>query len=58
MQTIFRKCIENKLGLEDFQFKKDGTTLKISSITCIDGYNKDYKNCCRLLWESFILKSS
>lgn len=24
--NFYRKCIENKLALEEFQFKKDGTT--------------------------------
>lgn len=31
--NFYRKCIENKLGLNDFQFKKDGTTpLKLQAL--------------------------
>jgi len=50
-KNFFRKCIENKLGLEEFRFKQDGTTqlklaalpmlLDVSKITKITG---DYNN--------------
>jgi len=31
--NFYRKCIENKLGLEEFQFKQDGTTqLKLAAL--------------------------
>ena len=49
--NFYRKCIENKLGLEEFRFKQDGTTqlklaalpvlMDISKITKITG---DYNN--------------
>lgn len=49
--NFYRKCIENKLGLDEFQFKQDGTTqlklaalpvlMDISKITKITG---DYNN--------------
>lgn len=32
-RNFFRKCIENKLGLDEFRFKKDGTThLKLEAL--------------------------
>ncbi len=50
-KNFFRKCIENKLGLEEFRFKQDGTTqlklaalpmlLDVSKMTKITG---DYNN--------------
>ena len=50
-KNFFRKCVENKLGLEEFRFKQDGTTqlklealpmlLDVSKITKITG---DYNN--------------
>lgn len=39
--NFYRKCIENKLGLEEFRFKQDGTT---GGVACFDGYNKDNQN--------------
>ena len=49
--NFYRKCIENKLGLDEFQFKQDGTTqlklvvlptlMDITKITKITG---DYNN--------------
>ncbi|WP_418752448.1 PBECR4 domain-containing protein [Frisingicoccus sp.] len=49
--NFYRKCIENKLALEEFQFKKDGTThlklvalpilMDVTKITKITG---DYNN--------------
>ena len=49
--NFFRKCIENKLGIDEFQFKKDGTThlkllalpilMDVTKITKITG---DYNN--------------
>lgn len=49
--NFFRKCIENKLGMDEFQFKKDGTThlkllalpilIDVTKITKITG---DYNN--------------
>lgn len=49
--NFYRKCMENKLGLEEFQFKKDGTThLKLAAlpalmdITKITKITGDYNN--------------
>ena len=49
--NFYRKCIENKLGLEEFCFKKDGTTqLKLAAlpvlmdITKITKITGDYNN--------------
>lgn len=49
--NFFRKCVENKLGLEEFRFKKDGTTqLKLAAlpvlmdITKITKITGDYNN--------------
>lgn len=49
--NFYRKCIEKKLGLEDFQFGKDGTThLKLAAlpvlmdITKITKITGDYNN--------------
>lgn len=49
--NFLRKCIENKLGLEEFQFKPDGTThLKLAAlpvlmdITKITKITGDYNN--------------
>ena len=49
--NFYRKCIENKLGLEEFRFKKDGTTqLKLEAlpvlmdITKITKITGDYNN--------------
>lgn len=49
--NFYRKCIDNKLGLEEFQFKKDGTTqLKLKTlpilmdITKITKITGDYNN--------------
>ena len=49
--NFFRKCIENKLGVEEFRFKKDGTTqLKLAAlpvlmdITKITKITGDYNN--------------
>lgn len=49
--NFYRKCIEKKLGLEDFQFRKDGTThLKLAAlpvlmdITKITKITGDYNN--------------
>ena len=49
--NFFRKCIDNKLGIDEFQFKKDGTThlkllalpvlMDVTKITKITG---DYNN--------------
>ena len=49
--NFYRKCIENKLGLEEFRFKQDGTThLKLAAlpvlmdITKITKITGDYNN--------------
>ena len=49
--NFFRKCIENKLGLEEFRFKQDGTThLKLEAlpvlmdVTRITKITGDYNN--------------
>lgn len=49
--NFFRKCIENKLGIDEFRFKKDGTThLKLSAlpvlmdVTKITKITGDYNN--------------
>lgn len=49
--NFYRKCMENKLGLEEFRFKKDGTThLKLAAlpvlmdITKITKITGDYNN--------------
>ncbi|MCM1387725.1 MAG: PBECR4 domain-containing protein [Bacillus sp. (in: Bacteria)] len=49
--NFYRKCVENKLGLEEFQFKQDGTTqLKLAAlpvlmdITKITKITGDYNN--------------
>lgn len=50
-RNFFRKCIENKLGLDEFRFKKDGTThLKLEAlpvlmdVTKITKITGDYNN--------------
>lgn len=49
--NFFRKCMENKLGLDEFRFKKDGTThLKLEAlpvlmdVTKITKITGDYNN--------------
>ncbi|MCM1144523.1 MAG: PBECR4 domain-containing protein [Blautia sp.] len=49
--NFYRKCIENKLGLEEFRFKQDGTTqLKLSALPALMEVTKitkivgDYNN--------------
>lgn len=49
--NFYRKCIENKLGLEEFRFKQDGTSqLKLAAlpvlmdITKITKITGDYNN--------------
>lgn len=49
--NFFRKCVENKLGLDEFRFKKDGTTpLKLAAlpvlmdVTKITKITGDYNN--------------
>lgn len=46
--NFYRKCIEKKLGLEDFQFRKDGTThLKLAALPVLMDITKitgDYNN--------------
>ena len=49
--NFFRKCIENKLGIDEFRFRRDGTTqLKLSAlpslidITKITKITGDYNN--------------
>lgn len=49
--NFYRKCVENKLGLREFQFKKDGTTrLKLGALPALMDVTKitkitgDYNN--------------
>lgn len=49
--NFYRKCIENKLGMEEFQFKADGTTyLKLMALSSLMDITKvtkiigDYNN--------------
>lgn len=42
--NFYRKCMENKLGLEEFQFKKDGTThLKLAALPALMDITKKTK---------------
>lgn len=40
-KNFYRKCIENKLSIKEFQFKKDGTThLKLAALDCLTDISK------------------
>ena len=40
-KNFYRKCIENKLGIDEFQFKKDGTThLKLAALDSLTDVSK------------------
>jgi len=40
-KNFYRKCIENKLGIDEFQFKQDGTTnLKLAALDSLTDVSK------------------
>ena len=41
-KNFYRKCIKNKLGIDEFQFKQDGTTNLNSHLRYFKGFNNCY----------------
>lgn len=58
-KNFYRKCIENKLGIEEFRFKTDGTTpmklqalpvlMDVTKITKITGDYNHIRHICMLI---------